>query len=168
MKYNAKYDVWCNKDGLVWAMSRTKDRLVIRQSYYHQKYFDVHVKNHKTVRLHRLIWETFNGEIPKGYEIDHIDGDTSNNSLSNLRCVTHLENIRNPITLERSNKVHGKYDVREKISRAQSKNSKHGFGMKFTEHFKIFASENKSLHCREYRYFKKHGHCSWEVLDEHN
>lgn len=65
-------------------------------------------------------------------------------------------------------KYNAKYDVREKISRAQAKNSKHGFGMKFTEHFKIFASENKSLHCREYRYFKKHGHCSWEVLDEHN
>ena len=29
----------------------------------------------KTVLVHKLVWETFNGEIPAGKEIDHIDND---------------------------------------------------------------------------------------------
>lgn len=45
--------------------------------------------------IHRLIWETFNGEIPDGMVIDHIDGNRSNNALSNLRLVTQSENMNN-------------------------------------------------------------------------
>ena len=47
------------------------------------------------VSMHRLMWEIYNGAIPKGYEIDHIDRNPSNNSLDNLRLVTHSENARN-------------------------------------------------------------------------
>lgn len=43
-------------------------------------------------RLHRLIWETFNGEIPKGLTIDHIDNNKENNSLSNLQLMTRSDN----------------------------------------------------------------------------
>ena len=34
---------------------------------------------------HRLIWVLFNGDIPKGLSIDHIDGDPTNNNIKNLR-----------------------------------------------------------------------------------
>lgn len=53
--------------------------------------------NGKRVRLlvHRVIWEMFNGEIPPSYVIDHIDRDGSNNSISNLRCVPEVYNLRN-------------------------------------------------------------------------
>lgn len=44
--------------------------------------------------IHRLIWETFVGEIPNGFEINHIDHDKSNNALSNLELVTHSENLK--------------------------------------------------------------------------
>jgi len=44
-------------------------------------------------RGHRLIWEAFNGKIPTNLELDHIDGDKHNNKLSNLRLVTHSENM---------------------------------------------------------------------------
>ena len=40
------------------------------------------------IMLHRLIWECANGEIPKGYEIHHIDGNKLNNSISNLEMIT--------------------------------------------------------------------------------
>lgn len=40
-------------------------------------------------RLHRLIWEKFNGKIPKGFDIHHKDGNKLNNSLSNLECIPH-------------------------------------------------------------------------------
>jgi hypothetical protein len=49
----------------------------------------------KMFSAHRLVWETFKGEIPKDYVIDHIDGNRSNNDLSNLRCITNSENMIN-------------------------------------------------------------------------
>ena len=49
-------------------------------------------------RIHQLVYENFVGEIPDGYEIDHIDGDKTNNTVYNLRLVTHKENMNNPIT----------------------------------------------------------------------
>lgn len=50
--------------------------------------------------IHRLIWESVNGTIPNGMEIDHIDTNPSNNRISNLICVTHKENSNNPLTLK--------------------------------------------------------------------
>lgn len=49
--------------------------------------------NKQTVLFHRLIVETFIGEIPKGMEVDHKDGNKHNNALSNLEIVTPEENI---------------------------------------------------------------------------
>lgn len=57
----------------------------------------------KNINTARAIYEAFNGAIPAGKEIDHIDGDPMNNKLSNLRVVTHKENMNNPITKERMN-----------------------------------------------------------------
>ena len=42
--------------------------------------------------LHRYVYELANGSIPEGLSIDHIDGNKSNNFLSNLRVVTHQQN----------------------------------------------------------------------------
>lgn len=47
---------------------------------------------------HILKWVYFNGEIPEGYEIDHLNGDKQDNRLENLRCVTHHQNCNNKIT----------------------------------------------------------------------
>jgi hypothetical protein len=65
----------------------------IRQKYYrvNVKYFD----RNKRVMVHRIIWEMFNFPIPHGFEIDHIDGDSSNNRIENLRCVPMTKNKRN-------------------------------------------------------------------------
>lgn len=42
---------------------------------------------------HRIIWKLVTGEDP--LEIDHIDGNRSNNRISNLRTVTSAENSKN-------------------------------------------------------------------------
>lgn len=44
--------------------------------------------------LHRLKYLTFKGEIPAGYTIDHIDGNTLNNDIRNLRAVPRAINDR--------------------------------------------------------------------------
>lgn len=51
--------------------------------------------NGREYRGHRVIWELFNGPIPEGYVIDHIDGDTLNNNISNLRLTTIQQNMAN-------------------------------------------------------------------------
>ena len=45
-------------------------------------------------RAHRLAWIIMTGEIPDG-EIDHIDGDRSNNRWDNLRLVDRKQNKQN-------------------------------------------------------------------------
>lgn len=44
---------------------------------------------------HRIIYEMFHGEMPDGCEIDHADGDPSNNDINNLRLCSHRENMIN-------------------------------------------------------------------------
>jgi hypothetical protein len=52
-------------------------------------------------RGHRLVYLTFNGKIPyydkngKQLDVDHINQDTHDNSVGNLRLVTHSENCKN-------------------------------------------------------------------------
>jgi len=46
----------------------------------------------KTIRVHRLVLETFIGPAPDGCEGCHNDGDALNNRLDNLRWDTHREN----------------------------------------------------------------------------
>lgn len=44
--------------------------------------------------IHRLVWETFIGEIPKDKVIDHIDNNKLNNRLDNLQLLTFQNNLK--------------------------------------------------------------------------
>lgn len=46
-------------------------------------------------QIHRIIWQLIKGEIPDGFVVDHIDGDSLNNNISNLRIITQDKNSRN-------------------------------------------------------------------------
>ena len=48
-----------------------------------------------TVYTHRYIYEMFNGPIPDEMDVDHIDGDKSNNKISNLRILNRADNAFN-------------------------------------------------------------------------
>lgn len=52
-------------------------------------------KNGKTVNcaVHRLVWEAFNGPIPVGLQINHLNENKSDNRLANLSLVTPSQNI---------------------------------------------------------------------------
>ena len=49
----------------------------------------------KSHKAHRILWEMANGPIPEGMQIDHIDRNKGNNSRTNLRLVTHSQNMHN-------------------------------------------------------------------------
>ena len=44
--------------------------------------------------VHRLVALAFHGDIPDGLEVNHKDGDKSNNTSDNLEYVTRSQNIR--------------------------------------------------------------------------
>lgn len=45
-------------------------------------------------RLHIYIYEKYNGEIPKGMQIHHIDHNKDNNDISNLQMISRKEHNR--------------------------------------------------------------------------
>lgn len=153
MKYNAKYDRWFSKEGLVYRYDKKNDRLVeckLNKTGNGDKGYLSFKAKGKMFSIHRAIWETFNGEIPDDMCIDHIDTDTYNNMLENLRVVTHKENTHNPITLQRIRNV--------LIERNKPVTE---FGKKFKERYNI--GRQCKLYDREYAWYKKHGHCRWEA-----
>ena len=153
MKYNAKYDRWVTKGGLVYRYSKRQDKLVMcKLNKIARGYLQVSVSKPKraSVRVHRLVYETFNGEIPDGMEIDHINTVKDDNSLENLRCVTHAENLGNHLT-------------RKHISECMKGKTWSEFGIKFKEHFGITYYENEKLYHKEYDWYRRHNHkCRWE------
>lgn len=57
---------------------------------------------HRTIRIdgvlylqHRVIYNMLGIEVPRGYDIDHIDRDPWNNRIDNLRLLTRKENCAN-------------------------------------------------------------------------
>src|SRR5690606_11936357 len=44
--------------------------------------------------VHQMVWESVNGPIPEGKEINHINGIKTDNRIANLELVSHLENVR--------------------------------------------------------------------------
>ena len=54
-------------------------------------------------RLHVYVWEYYNGKVPKGYQVHHIDHDKSNNDINNLKLLSAGEHSKlhsSELTLE--------------------------------------------------------------------
>ena len=135
-----------------------------------RKIYPVRAKNgYKTVRLvhrdgyikqlylHRLVYTAWFGVIPDGYEIDHKDGDRSNNRNNNLRAVPHSLNCKNPKSMERFRTANqlsaGKYN-KERLRQACTKEY---YQMLVATYHKL---ETELGHCGIWKLMKV-GHCGY-------
>ena len=64
----------------------------------HQKFNGLIYTRHKDsghysreLLLHRVVWQHFFGEIPKGFDVHHRDCDPSNNDITNMMLLTRSE-----------------------------------------------------------------------------
>lgn len=48
-----------------------------------------------SICTHRVVWILFNGDIPEGYIVDHLNGNPWDNKISNLELKTLSGNSRN-------------------------------------------------------------------------
>jgi len=171
MIYNEKHDRYIDNDYVVYRINK-EGKLEQCKISYTNGYLQTGSKLNGVVLLHRLIWETFNGEIPENMCIDHINTIRDDNRLENLRVVTRQENMNNPITIEHlrnsktgeKNPMFGKKPSQKSID-ALLKNAetpKSIFGKKFKEHFGFGFSQNEKLYKREWYHYNRYGKCTWE------
>ena len=94
-----KHDVFDNyaasKDGVVINL---KNKKIMKMSKNNSGYlsFGIYNKNLKKTKSyfqHRFVYEVFNGKIPPHLEIDHINGNKTDNQKINLQLLTHQQNI---------------------------------------------------------------------------
>ena len=101
-----KADPRFTKGSIIWLHPKTNDVLnrygqklslqvvpLDRHNKTSAKYLKLRPQ-HGDMYLARLKYLTFKGEIKPGYTIDHIDGNTFNNDIRNLRAVTDAINRR--------------------------------------------------------------------------
>lgn len=60
----------------------------VKDNPQHGEMYFIGVVEGRKISLHRFVWECFNGPIPDGYEIHHVDTNPSNNEIDNLECLS--------------------------------------------------------------------------------
>lgn len=86
---------YCTEDGRVFSLREIKPQK--SNGYY--RVWVCQNGTQKQTKIHRLVWEYFNGPIPKGMQINHINGITTDNSIANLELCTQSENMRHAYKL---------------------------------------------------------------------
>ena len=170
MIYRKDIDRYVSKSGLVYRYDKRHDRLVLCSTHDNYGYERLSLRS-GLICVHRLVWETFKGEIPEGLEIDHMDNNRKNNALNNLQLVTRAENIR--LKFDRGYKP--SENTRTKIGHAGHTNWLAGkdygffkvkeFGKRFIECYgpsDIPLYKRPEYH-REHMYWKKHGYLKGEL-----
>lgn len=84
---------YISEDGRIFNVSK-KIELRFETSGNYYRFVGHYNLGKKHFLVHRAVWEAFNGPIPEGLDIDHIDGNPHNNALSNLQAISHKKNIK--------------------------------------------------------------------------
>lgn len=95
-----------NENGTIFRNVKSKKQLKIKLDTHHSQkgYYTTFVcikKKCRRVMIHQVVAECWLGDKPEGFEIDHIDRNPHNNHYSNLRYVTHSEQMKNRVLSDR-------------------------------------------------------------------
>jgi hypothetical protein len=101
MKQISKYpNYYALEDGRIFS---SKSNKFLKPSYDKQGYARVglSIGNYKTktIKIHRLIAETFISNPFNKTDVNHIDGNKSNNDVSNLEWCTRSENCKHAFSI---------------------------------------------------------------------
>lgn len=92
------HSIFDYKDGVLYKKPKTKrcKSNIVVGAHHGNGYYKTSI-NYKKYYIHRLIYMMFYGEFP--VQIDHIDGNRSNNKIENLRTSSNTQNNQNkPLT----------------------------------------------------------------------
>jgi len=90
-----KYFVYDYTSGIIWRkINASNVKAGTRADKPRKDKYSTIRFNKKKVSAARVAWTMFTGKNPNG-EIDHIDGNPSNNKIENLRDVTKSQNAMN-------------------------------------------------------------------------
>ena len=65
-----------SKCGKILSLKRKEKKILkLNINCWGYYYFNLYKNGIKSYTVHRFVYETFNGVIPKGMETDHVDGD---------------------------------------------------------------------------------------------
>jgi hypothetical protein len=89
-----------SEDGTVESRAQLKPKILKQQPVTQTKTYkqvrlfnkELFSRNGELHYIHRLVYETFVGDIPEDMTVDHVDDDPTNNQLYNLQLLTLEEN----------------------------------------------------------------------------
>lgn len=90
ISYDSELGRFINKNGKIKGKTNRNGYRTIALNRDHVGY---------TFCEHRCVWAWFNGDIPDGMEINHIDANRGNNRIENLELVNHSQNMRHAVRI---------------------------------------------------------------------
>lgn len=144
MRYNEKYNLWVTKNGLAYR-ANSNILVLCKIGTNGNGHCTVHTKIGKQY-LHRVVYETFIGDIPANMVIDHKNNNPYDNSVNNLQCITRK--LNNQLKFNRDG-----YTINPRTT----------FGHAFKLKYNIKKSDDPNLYSKELRHWKKYGYLKGEM-----
>ena len=116
-------NVFVRSDGWVYRPALCNRKACWTPGYADDKGYRCIRIDGKIYKVHRIVAETFIPNPDGLYEIDHINRDRSDNSISNLRWATRKKNCRNTVRGDACEKDYGvhKYEDSKRYNAARAR-----------------------------------------------
>ena len=113
-----KNETYISNNGLIKYKSPSGKDFITTPGHLIASNYMAFKSGEKSYRVHRLVYEAFcnNGNpVDSSLDVDHINTDSLDNRIENLRLCTHKENMNNELTRKKLCKGVEKYDIFGKL-----------------------------------------------------